>query len=175
MEGDEPNQSRSISYWKNRITMKRSDFIKSFGLGTTGLIIPNSNFAKKPIKIYDNYIKGVTHYQINEVKNKMQIGEALVLQRDIDNIYDSFAVAIFYGNKKLGYLSAYENMVIANLLDQGVKLNAFISKLNKADIYQAVSIEIYANIVIENPSIIKTDLLQKRADDADDVYRKGPF
>jgi len=155
--------------------MKRADFLKTFGLGGTGLIIPQTNVVQKPIKIYDNYLKGLTHYQLDDVKKLMGIGDALVLQRDIENIYDSFAVAIFYDTKKLGYLPAYENMVIANLLDQGVKLNAFVSKLNIEDVYRAVSIEIFANIVIENLSIIKTDLLEKRADDANDVYRKGPF
>tara|TARA_R110001592_G_scaffold357190_1_gene659985 strand:+ start:4558 stop:4680 length:123 start_codon:yes stop_codon:yes gene_type:complete len=37
--------------------MKRSDFLKAFGLGTTGLIIPNTNWAQKSIKIYDNYTR----------------------------------------------------------------------------------------------------------------------
>tara|TARA_R110002072_G_scaffold231001_1_gene388365 strand:+ start:4556 stop:5026 length:471 start_codon:yes stop_codon:yes gene_type:complete len=153
--------------------MKRSDFLKAFGLGTTGLIIPNTNWAQKSIKIYDNYIKGLVHYQFQGVKLQIAIGQELMLKREVTNIYDSFAVAVFYGTEKLGYLTAYENIVIANLLEQGVRLNGFVSKLNNNDIYQAVSVEIYVNIVIESPKIIETDLLQKRADDADDVYRKG--
>ena len=153
--------------------MKRSDFLKAFGLGTTGLIIPNTNWAQKSIKIYDNNIKGLVHYQFQGVKLQIAIGQELMLKREVTNIYDSFAVAVFYGTEKLGYLTAYENIVIANLLEQGVRLNGFVSKLNNNDIYQAVSVEIYVNIVIESPKIIETDLLQKRADDADDVYRKG--
>jgi len=31
--------------------MKRSEFIKAFGLGSKCLIIPNSNFAQKRIRI----------------------------------------------------------------------------------------------------------------------------
>ncbi|APY07256.1 hiran domain protein [Winogradskyella sp. J14-2] len=155
--------------------MKRLDFIKAFGLGSTGLVIPQTNFAQKPIKIYDNYIKGLTHYDLNKVKKQMSVGDALLLRRERENIYDSFAVAVFYDTKKLGYLPAYENVVISNLLEQGVKLNGFVSKLNLQDVYQAVSIEIYANIVVESPSMIQTDLLEHRADDAIDKYRKGPF
>ena len=63
--------------------------------------------------------------------------------------------------------------MVANLLEQGVELKSFISKLDTIGIFGAISIEIYVNMVIENPTLIKTDLLQKRADDADDVYRKG--
>lgn len=155
--------------------MKRSEFIKAFGLGSTGLIIPNSNLAQKPIKIYDNYVKGLLHYKFDAVKTKIKVGEELQIIRDLDNIYDSFAIAIFYNTKKLGYLPAYENIVLANLLEQGVKLTGFVSNLNIKDKYQAISVEIYANIVVENSTFLKTNLLEKRADDAIDVYRKGPF
>lgn len=153
--------------------MKRSNFIKAFGLSATGLIIPNTNWSQKPIKIYDNYIKGLVHYKFKDLKKQIVVGEELVLFRETTNIYDSFAVAVFYNKKKLGYLTAFENIVIANLLEQGVKLKAFVSKLNSKNIYEGVSIEIFANIIIENPKIIETNLLHKRADDADDVYRKG--
>ncbi len=120
-----------------------------------------------------NYIKGLTHYEFKTVKNQIIVGKELTLNREITNTYDSFAVAVCFKGKKLGYLAAYENIVIANLLEQGVKLNGFVSKLNLKNVYEAVSIEIFANIVIENPKIIETDLLHKRADDANDVYRKG--
>mgnify|MGYP000179797952 CR=1 FL=1 len=153
--------------------MKRLDFIKSFGLGGTSLILPNLNLGKKPIKIYDNYLKGIIHYQLNEVIKKINIGEELKLSREVDNIYDSFAIGVFYEDTKLGYIAAFENIVLANLLDQGVELTSFISNLNKEDNYRAVSIEIYANIIVQNPKIIPTNLLEKRADDAKDSYRTG--
>jgi hypothetical protein len=153
--------------------MKRSEFLKTLGLTGVGLVIPNSILAQKPVKIYDNYVKGLTHYKYNQIKKQLEIGQELTLSREITNTYDAFAVAVFYGSFKLGYLPAYENIVVANLLEQGVELKSFISKLDTTDIFGAVSIEIYVNMVIENPTLIKTDLLQKRADDADDVYRKG--
>lgn len=153
--------------------MNRIDFLKIFGLGTTGLIIPNTTWSQKPIKIYDNYIKGLNHYKFEKVKNQLYMGVELFLKRENTNLYDSFAIEVHFGTYKLGYLAAYENIVIANLLEQGVKFNCFVSKLNKDDAFQGLAIEIFTHIIIENPKIIETDLLEKRADDAVDIYRKG--
>ena len=155
--------------------MNRSDFLKVFGLGTTGLIIPNTTWSQKPVKIYDNYIKGLTHYQFEKIRNQLAVGQELVLNREINNHYDSFAVEVYFGNYKLGYLAAYENIAIANMLEQGVSFKAFVSKLtsNLDQVFDGLAIEIYTNIVLENPRIIETYLLEKRADDAHDQYRKG--
>jgi len=154
--------------------MKRSDFLKSFGLGGAGLIIPRSTWLQKPIKIYDNYVKGLMHYHFESLKHTIKEGDALILQRELTNTYDRFAVAVYFEDKKIGYLAAYENIVIANLLEQGVALLAFVNMLNRNGlVYEALSVEVFANIVIEDPKILTTDLLQKRADDANDVYRRG--
>ena len=155
--------------------MNRSEFLKVFGLGTTGLIIPNTTWSQKPIKIYDNYIKGLTHYQFESIRKQLVVGKELVLKRELTNKYDSFAVEVYYGEHKLGYLAAYENIVIANMLEQGVVFTAFVSKLtsNPDKVFDGLAVEIYTNIVIETPKIIETDLLEKRADDAHDQYRKG--
>jgi len=153
--------------------MNRTDFLKIFGLGTTGLIMPNTTWSQKPVKIYDNHVRVMQHYQFKKIKSQLTLGAELSLKRELTNIYDSFAVEVYFNQYKLGYLAAYENMVIAHLLEQGVKFSAFISKLNPEDMYQGLAVEIYTHIIIENPKIIKTDLLDKRADDAVDIYRKG--
>jgi len=155
--------------------MNRSEFLKVLGLGTTGLIIPNTTWSQKPIKIYDNYIKGLTHYNFDTLRNHLKVGEELFLKRELTNVYDSFAVEVYYETHKLGYLAAYENIAIANMLEQGVKFSAFVSKLNSStsEVFDGLAVEIYTAIVIENPPIIQTDLLSKRADDANDQYRQG--
>ncbi len=155
--------------------MNRSEFFKILGLGTSGLIIPNTTWSQKPIKIYDNYIKGLTHYHFDKVRNHLKQGEELILKRELTNKYDSFAVEVYYKTHKLGYLAAYENITTANMLEQGFKFTAFVSKLtsNPDKVFDGLAVEIYTNIVIETPKIIETNLLEKRADDAHDKYRKG--
>lgn len=155
--------------------MNRLVFFRTLGLGTTGLIIPNTSWSQKPVKIYDNYVKGLTHYQFEKIRSELVVGQELVLHREINNHYDSFAVEVYFGSYKLGYLAAYENIAIANMLEHGVSFKAFVSKLtsNPDQVFDGLAIEIYTNIVLENPKIIGTNLLEKRADDVYDQYRKG--
>ncbi|WP_051929460.1 HIRAN domain-containing protein [Flavobacterium sp. 83] len=129
--------------------MNRLDFFRTLGLGTTGLIIPNTTWSQKPVKIYDNYIKGLTHYQFGKIRSELAVGQELVLNREINNQYDSFAVEVYFGSYKLGYLAAYENIAIANMLEQRVSFKAFVSKLtsNPDQVFDGLAIEIYTNIV----------------------------
>ena len=76
--------------------MKRSDFLKTLGLTGVGIVIPNTILAQKPVKIYDNYIKGLVHYNYKQVKKQLSVGQELTLVRELTNTYDSFAVAVFY-------------------------------------------------------------------------------
>lgn len=154
--------------------MNRSEFLKILGLGSTGLIIPNTTWSQKPVKIYDNYVKGLSHYHFEAVRSQLVLGQELLLKREIGNRYDHFAVEVYFNELKLGYLAAYENIAIANMLEQGVAFSAFISKIDpKEDVFDALAIEIYTKIVIVNPTAIQTDLLNKRADDELDQYRSG--
>jgi hypothetical protein len=153
--------------------MERSDFLKVLGFGSAGILIPNINaLSSKQIKIYDNYIKGTAHYHYKNLIDKIKEGDSVLLKRDITNHYDSFAVEVFYAEQKIGYLAAYENIVIANLLEQGVELKAFVSKILKTgNIYKDIAIEVFADVIIHNQAIIQTTNLEKRADDVEDLYR----
>ncbi len=155
--------------------MNRSDFFKVFGLGTTGLIIPNTTWSQKPVKIYDNYVKGLTHYQFDIIRKQLEVGTELQLKRETTNKYDSFAIEVYYNEHKLGYLAAYKNIAIANMLEQGVVFMAFVSKITSKEdkIFDGLAVEVYTHIVIENKKIIETNLLEKRADDVHDQYSKG--
>lgn len=65
--------------------MNRTDFLKIFGLGTTGLVIPNTLWSQKPIKIYDNYVRGLQRYRFQKVKNQIKPGLELTLKRELPN------------------------------------------------------------------------------------------
>lgn len=157
--------------------MKRSEFIQSLGLGITGLVLPKNLLSRRDIKIYDNYVKGLQHYHFNKVKNIIKEGDSLQLKRDKENIYDVFAVEVFYKDLKLGYLPAFENIVIANMLDAKVELNSFVSYYRIEDnIYksQTLGIEVFANLISPTSQLI-TEIKENRADDIEDIYRKHYF
>ncbi|MDR0791840.1 MAG: HIRAN domain-containing protein [Chitinophagaceae bacterium] len=155
--------------------MKRSDFLKVLGLGAGGLIIPDNSFIQtRSVKIYDNYVRGLTHYRFNQIKQYLKKGDAIQLKRESDNPYDSFAIEIFHNEHKLGYIAAYENIVLANMMNAGVKLSAFVSQIHpKRNILEALAVEIHTDLIIPTPKFIESMLAENRADDANDIYRKG--
>lgn len=154
--------------------MNRSDFLKSIGLGAGGFIIPEQNIfvQKRSVKIYDNYIKGTEHYKYSKVSHKIKEGDELILIREPDNHQDAFAIQVFYGSDKIGYIAAFENIVLANMLDAGVELNAFVSmRTDRYQVYNSIALEVFADIVIPTPKLIEHLFSERRADDAIDQYR----
>lgn len=155
--------------------MNRIDFLKSLGLGAGGLILPaNGLISTKSVKIYDNYIRGLMHYDFNEIEDNIQAGDEVHLVRESTNIYDSFAIQVNRGDKRLGYIAAYENIVLANMMDAGVDLSAYISQKDlKRPAQEWLAIEVFAELVIPTQQLVDSVLAQHRADDAPDVYRWG--
>jgi hypothetical protein len=152
--------------------MDRSNFLKVLGFGTAGLLIPNTILSRKPIKIYDNYIKGIPHYDYKTVFGLVKKGEPLTLKRELSNLYDSFAIEVYYKDFKLGYVAAYENIVMSNIMDQGVELKALISKVHhQGKSYNDIAMEVYAEVIIANPKVIPNANLESPADDLEDLYR----
>jgi len=155
--------------------MNRSDFIKVLGLSTGGLLIPANNFVEtRSVNIYDNYVRGLMHYSYPNIRSTIHAGDQLTLRREKENPYDSFAISIYHQENKLGYIAAYENIVLANMLDAGVELSACVSYINKKDkdIYEGVAIVVSAVLIVPNPLFVdKLIAASGRADDNPDAYR----
>ncbi|WP_369047728.1 HIRAN domain-containing protein [Tenacibaculum sp. UWU-22] len=154
--------------------MKRRDFIRSIGVASGSISLPTPFFHQKSVKIYDNYLSGLNYYQYKKIKKKLRQGTEITLQRDSKNLYDSFAVEVYLKNDILGYIKAFENICIANLLDAGAKLSAEVSSHVEGDKYlqQTLSVAIYVDIISATDRLI-TELQTIRADNAHDIYRKG--
>lgn len=155
--------------------MKRADFIKNLGLSSGGLLLPKNLLTKNQVKIYDNYVRGLQHYHFQNVEKKIKKGDILSLKREKTNVHDAFAVEVYYKNNKIGYLPAFENIVIANMLDAQVKVSAFVSHYKKEDNpykMESLGIAIYTELIVPTPTLI-TEFKGKRANDIEDIYRKG--
>ncbi|MFV0531149.1 MAG: HIRAN domain-containing protein [Flavobacteriales bacterium] len=156
--------------------MKREEFLKSFGIGVSGLVLPKTSFfSTREVKIYDNYVRGLQYYDFRKIKKSVKEGDDLILKRDVENVHDTFAIEIYHNENKLGYIAAFENIVLANIIDQQVPLTAKISKLDLEDIYNAVAIEIYAELVIPSDKLITMISAEQRADDSIDLYRGNHY
>lgn len=153
--------------------MDRKKFIKALGIGAGGIVLPAHSIIENcPIKIYDNYLTGLMYYDFEKVKTFIKEGNILELVREKENKYDAFAIAAYFQEKKLGYLLAYENIVLSNLLDAGSELKAFVSKFNpEADIFTTLAIEIFVQLILPSYKLIQLIKNERRADDVNDLYR----
>lgn len=164
--------------------MERKDFIKAGILTGAGLSIAKminaserDNLSMNPICIYDNYLKGTMYYQ--KALQKIDFSEPLSpkLEREPNNKYDHFAIAVHVQDRKIGYLPAYENVVIAKMLDAGVEIQVIINidqfkEIKNNDyIRDSIYVQLYTELLTSSDNILHKDL-DNRADDVNDEYRQ---
>lgn len=73
---------------------------------------------------------GFTYYDGIEVFQELKVGTTLTLAAEPDNQHDPYAVALFYNNKKLGYIPREENQQISQFLNLGYT-NLFEVRINR--------------------------------------------
>ena len=115
--------------------MTRAEFIKK--MFNTGLLvsIPPTvilSAAEKeqyswtrdatPVFMYKANIRGFQYYDGPKYLNQIKQNEQLDLVREHDNEHDEFATAVYWEARKLGYLPREDNLIMANLIDQGILL-----------------------------------------------------
>lgn len=65
------------------------------------------------------YIAGFMYWDGCDAFKELEIGKRLELVREEDNKHDCNAVALYYGDYKLGFIPSDENEIFAQLLDMG--------------------------------------------------------
>lgn len=69
---------------------------------------------------YKNFqVAGFSYYEGVLVFNKLKIGTELQLKTEPDNKYDPLAVAIYFGENKLGYVPRSANYTLSKILAAG--------------------------------------------------------
>ena len=59
----------------------------------------------------------------------MRIGDALLLEREPDNVHDTRAISVQWRGHKLGYVPRAQNAALAWAMDRGESLDARVSRL----------------------------------------------
>lgn len=163
--------------------MERSEFLKILSAGAGSLLFTgfdvkseNIKYDLKKVKIYDNYVRGVNFRKKDFLKTSLQENDLVNLVREGENKYDRFAIKVEKDGKFLGYIPAYENIVLAMLLDQGVQLEARVSNVKNIideDKYldKVFAIEVFTKLLVPFQNLQTNNLANRRADDAVDIYR----
>jgi hypothetical protein len=165
--------------------MDRATFLKIMGAGAGSFLLSgwevkseNLRYDLKKVKIYDNYVRGVNFRKPDFLAHLPKVNDTVLLEREPENRYDRFAIKVLKEGRFLGDIAAYENIVMAMLMDQGVQLEASVSAVaenidEKRYLDKVFSVQVFTKLLVPYNYLETNDLRTKRADDAVDIYRKG--
>lgn len=120
--------------------MYRRQFIKAFaaafaGLTTSSVVQGKTHLPQqartKLLQI--SPIAGFQYYQGDKVWPQLAQGQQITLQREPTNTFDARAVAVYWGQQKLGFIPRLDNAAISQLLDRGEVLIASVLSLTESD------------------------------------------
>ncbi|MFA6040800.1 MAG: HIRAN domain-containing protein [Methylophilus sp.] len=118
--------------------MKRRLFIKALATAVASLSVTTKahslSYSHAIGKLLQTSpLAGFQYYSGQALWEQLAIGQALTLKREPDNAYDKRAVAVYWQEKKLGFLPKMENTAISQLLDRGEKVHAYIANMQVSD------------------------------------------
>ncbi len=105
--------------------MTRRSFLTFLGaVSLTGAAINQKRTGAAPKVTVINLfsVAGLQYYQGPQIAGSLVSGDTLRLIPEPGNAYDGFAVEIFQGKNKLGYVPRSDNRHISRMLAQGVNL-----------------------------------------------------
>jgi len=109
---------------------------------------------RKPVKkvhLANFHIAGFGYWEGCEAFEMLKIGTKLDLVREEDNPFDPYAVAIYYGEYKLGFIPRGSNHDISKYLDMGLDdiYDVRITRLTP-DVHPEQQVEVIVNIKNQN-------------------------
>ena len=113
-----------------------------------------SNRENKPVKkvhLMNCHIAGFGFWEGCEAFEHLKIGMKLDLVREADNPFDPYAVAIYYGEYKLGFIPRGSNHDISKYLDMGLEgiYDVRITRITP-DVHPEQQVEVIINVKRQN-------------------------
>ncbi len=129
--------------------MNRRDFFKKTAavLGTL-LLLPGRNRQAEAVPnwvvpLFSCWVAGFQYHEGPAIIDRLRPGDRLALRREPDNPYDRRAIAVYAGNRHLGYIPRAINTIPADMMEQGQRLAASIRAVDRdAPPWLAVKMEV---------------------------------
>lgn len=104
---------------------------------------------KQPSKTHltNFHIAGFGYWEGCEVFENLKIGSKLQLERESDNKFDPYAVALYCGEYKLGYIPRKDNHDISKFLEMGYT-DIFETRITRItpDVHPEQQVEVVVHI-----------------------------
>lgn len=101
---------------------------------------PQKSFLPQ-LGILTNVVE-LTHYELLYIHHKLKDKDHLELRRELNPIFDKYAIEVFFNNRKLGYVSNKVNTIIARHMDQGKQVYARIKNIKTNRMMPLTDLEI---------------------------------
>ncbi|MEX1010833.1 MAG: HIRAN domain-containing protein [Balneolaceae bacterium] len=83
----------------------------------------------------------------SEVETDLRRGKQLQLRREPENLHDEYAIEVYFGQHKSGYINRADSAVLALLMDQGIELRAWIMEMGRSGyVSQKVKVVVWMNL-----------------------------
>lgn len=97
----------------------------------------------KDILVLECLVAGTSFRKLKQVEPKLGTEVKLELQREPDNEYDEFAIALYFSKNKIGFIPRDKNEVIARLMDAGKSFYATIQAKEWEGNWLKIEIKVY--------------------------------
>lgn len=115
------------------------ELLALLGGGGTGI----QPFARE-IFVLNEYVAGTTFCEnIEDVIDQVVPGASLKLRRDPDNEVDEYAIGIYLGTTRVGWVPMKDNLVIARLMDAGKAFTCKVVKVSNLGTWHRINVSIY--------------------------------
>ena len=110
-----------------------------------GLSVP-APFQNSIVLLEDVRVAGTTHvHGIDAIVESLEIGASLHFEREPDNLSDHWAIKVYAGESRLGYVPADCNEVLARLMDGGKALSGKLTDKEKVGSWNKLRMEVSLN------------------------------
>ncbi len=100
-------------------------------------------FQNKIVLVEDMRVAGTTHvHGIDEIAERLEIDANLRLEREPGNLADVWAIKVFAGDDRIGFVPADYNEVLARLMDGGKALSARLTGKEKTGTWNKLHMEV---------------------------------
>jgi len=114
------------------------------GLALVLASIGSVGAAEIRILVQQSPLAGSQYYAVDEVKDRIQVGDTLTLIREPDNAHDANAIRVEWQGRKLGYVPRAENRALAAAIDAGERVVARVKHLREhRDPWRRLEFEVY--------------------------------
>ncbi|MDO4401082.1 MAG: HIRAN domain-containing protein [Coriobacteriia bacterium] len=101
-------------------------------------------FSQHIVLVEDIHVAGTTHVaDIDEIVSDVQVGHELVFERDPGNSYDCWAIRVFAGGRRVGYVPCDCNEILARLMDAGKRIAGQVTAKERIGAWHKIHMEVY--------------------------------